>query len=508
MGPTPSAPIPSDLESLYEAERGRALRRRFLVYCFLVLCLVAVSVAGTLSDVYLPTPGEPPVPRESVVLDTSVDGALALLHLGAAAVVLFRPLSRKGLVALISWLIVLVAAVMIFTEGMSRQISIASGHGVFGGLADPAQVLRRNETAFREGLWVLTSVFVMHVLASLLIALSPAEGLRPLAPILALFAARTFFFTDADTKVRALLVGLSPLAGLPGFVWSLWRHRAFRQTFETRYKLSRYADISRELAEARRVHEALFPPPIARGAVRVNYEYEPRLDIGGDFLFVRPLAFPPSAPVGPVSVVLIDVTGHGVSAALAVNRLHDRLERMFSESPHIRPGEVLRRLNEFVLATLAPQAMFATAVCLRVEAGPREGAGAVEWASAGHPPSFLRREGNLIQMLESTAPMLGVVPDAEFPEEARRSPMGAGDVLIAYTDGGIEAEDSNHRRLTIEGLRNALLFHAPALAPTAAGAASAGGGALARALMRAVASHRHGPPADDTLIVQVDLAGS
>ena len=95
-------------------------------------------------------------------------------------------------------------------------------------------------------------------------------------------------------------------------------------------------------------------PAAARddGPVRLNYVYEPMRQIGGDLLFVHP---PPDAMrdgSGTFSAVILDVTGHGIAAALTVNRLVGELERLFSENAAASPGDVLRGLNRYVTVTL------------------------------------------------------------------------------------------------------------------------------------------------------------
>src|SRR5690606_28540475 len=93
---------------------------------------------------------------------------------------------------------------------------------------------------------------------------------------------------------------------------------------------TRYGEFRRELTDARRIHESLFPKPKCEGDVHFLYLYEPMRQIGGDYLFVS------CAPTDDgrremLSFVVIDVTGHGIPAALTVNRLHGELSRLFAE---------------------------------------------------------------------------------------------------------------------------------------------------------------------------------
>lgn len=227
---------------------------------------------------------------------------------------------------------------------------------------------------------------------------------------------------------------------------------------------------------------------MARGPVRVLYSYEPMREIGGDFLFVRPLSFPPSAPAGPVLAVLIDVTGHGIAAALAVNRLHDELGRLCVGGRIAEPREVILALNAFITGALAPTGMFATAIALRVEPGEHA---SVRWAGADHPPAFLRHADGRVEQLNSTAPMLGVLDHDLFECQEGRADLTPGATVIAYTDGVNEAKDARGDLLGLPAIE-ALIAHGPA-----------DGASLAETLAAAVEAHRADQPTDDTLIVEL-----
>src|SRR6185295_15808135 len=99
-----------------------------------------------------------------------------------------------------------------------------------------------------------------------------------------------------------------------------------------------------------------------------HYVYEPMRQIGGDLLFV----FPPSHQhqddgVGALSLVVLDVTGHGIAAALTVNRIVGELERLFIDDPDAPPGKALAVLNRYVFSTLSKHDHYVTAICLRVD---------------------------------------------------------------------------------------------------------------------------------------------
>jgi len=171
--------------------------------------------------------------------------------------------------------------------------------------------------------WMI-QLFVMHFFAALFIPWTPKEAISPLIPLLALNAvgmlAFKVFISDSESYLTvALVVLLSPLLGVPGTLICWWRHSRFRDKFHYSMLRGRYGEFKQELTDARRIHEALFPSPIADGPIRMDYIYEPMRQIGGDFLFTRYVDRGEHS--GILNLVLIDVTGHGLTAALTVNRI-------------------------------------------------------------------------------------------------------------------------------------------------------------------------------------------
>jgi serine phosphatase RsbU (regulator of sigma subunit) len=305
---------------------------------------------------------------------------------------------------------------------------------------------------------------------------------------------------DLALELAALLVGYAVV----GTGYSAWRYRMFDFHFRTDRLREKYntlsgeaREISAELSQARRLHEALFPDPagLANASTPIAYRYEPMREIGGDFLYVHQ---EPTESGGGVTLVLIDVSGHGIAAALAVNRLHGELQRFFSHYPMAagesgRPGHVLMNLNTYACAALSPQGVYATALVVRMSGAQ------LEWASAGHPPAFLRTQGGTRE-LPSTAVMLGVVGPDLFDPAAQSIPLRGGECLLAYTDGAMEARDRGGTDFGLGRIQAVLESRA------AVGPAPGPVGAVSGALMDAVARHRIGRPADDTLVVEARAA--
>ena len=455
-----------------ESERARWLCRRFTVFCALWVASDVATMLLSVPDLNR-RPRLPPTPAE---WEMYVDGTSTLVGLSALFYAWFGRPPTATLFSLSYWLTVI---------GGALTVLWARGFVVFDGDSES------NAVDSATGLPV--SVLVLHLLACLLFPWTLRESLRPAVILLALVACVAgvdVMRGEVPVPSAALFVLLSALAVVPGAFICWMRYSRFRKAFTLRFESALYRRLQSELTSARRVHESCLPPRRDDGPVRLNYVYEPMRQIGGDLLFVHP---PPDAMrdgSGTFSAVILDVTGHGIAAALTVNRLVGELERLFSENAAASPGDVLRGLNRYVTVTLSRYELYATALCVRVDP-VRD---VLEWASGGHPPAFLRRADGRVEPLDSTAPMLGVLEPDEYDPEPARTPLGPGDVLIGYTDGASEAADGRGEQLGTAGVQRLLsVASSDGVAPTDWPAV----------MLKSLSAHRGGPPEDDTLIVAV-----
>lgn len=484
-GPTPD-PLLNDRDVLarFERQRARVLRRRIEWYCLLVLFLIVFSAFGSLMTII-----DPESPPEAITRSWKVDFPydFALFTLYTTTLIYaagWRP-GRTGLVTALTTMTTLAAAV-----AMPLEIAANGLDPDFMGIT-----LRPDNRDVILGLSAMAVFFVFHGLASLLVPMRARESLRMIAPATLAYALTIALMLRFTPVGWAGMVALFILVTLPGLFWSRWRYREFDERFRSGELRGKLGELTQELSYARQIHEALFPPPIERGPVRIAYRYEPMREIGGDFLFVSPLSFPPARPAGPVHLVLIDVSGHGVPAALAVNRLHGELQRFFTRTladgvePHLAPGDLLARLNRFAFDSLAPQGVYATALAARLDAE----SATLEFASAGHPPAFLRRATGAVDDLDATETMLGILPHDLFNPAPRSLAFGPGDRLVAFTDGAFEAQDAAGNELGLFRLRELVAARAP------------GPGDLPAALLETVTAYRAGPARDDVLIVELAL---
>ena len=345
--------------------------------------------------------------------------------------------------------------------------------------------LRAGGVHLPTGLLMFTISFTV---ASLVFPWSVAQAVIPAVIALSISALSRLQFEGGPTAGNTAAIVFSLFLPIPGCLIAWMRHNQRLGQSKLTFVQKRYGSLRQELAYARAIHESLFPIPRTGASVCFTYKYEPMRQIGGDYLHASTCPTKDGNDEA-LSVVLLDVTGHGIPAALTVNRLHGEIELLFADDPFVEPGRVLARLNRYVHLTLARHSIFVTALCLKVDPT----LGTLEYASGGHPPAFLRAVDGTLSNLDSTAFVLGACPDDRFDPGQTTVEFGPGDSVIAYTDGATEARTETGQMLRIEGMRR-LLAQPGRVEP----------GHWPDKLLRAVTDHREGlPPEDDTLVVEI-----
>lgn len=349
----------------------------------------------------------------------------------------------------------------------------------------------------------LATMLIAHTAGALMLPWSPRQALALAVGWVVVSGVSLMWLEPAGpTSVWAMMFATVSVT-VPGTMIAFFRSTRLRDRFTVRILQDRFARVREELSAARHIHEGAFPRPRYSGLVRFGYEYRPMSQIGGDYLFA--CVDRPTDPRSPVTLVLLDVTGHGIPAALTVNRLQGELARLVAEHPGLGAGALLELLNRYVYLTMGEQSVFVTAVALRAdpnggvvggEGGAGGGAGTVELANAGHPPVLVRRTNGAIESIGATATVLGAQEPDEYKAHAITMPFGSGDSVIAFTDGVTEARGPDGRMFGVEGVRAVV---------------DAGRGDPTRRwpelVARAVEKHRPGNPTDDTLIVELFRTG-
>ncbi len=334
-----------------------------------------------------------------------------------------------------------------------------------------------------------------HLLTCLFLPWTVRESIRP-ASLIVLFAVLLLTF---DLLARPTLPGRSIFfvvtavtccaAFLPGTGICWWRFSQFNKRFRLKFESDGYRKLQGELEGARRIHEAVLPPRRTTGPVRVDYCYEPAQQIGGDMVVVHPHD---ARDASATTLVALDVTGHGIAAALTLNRVMGEIERSFADDADASPLTLAQNLNRYVHATASKHSVFMTALAVRV---PHDASEPIEFVNAGHPTGFVvRADGaRTIEPLESSAMLLGCATGEDFICDAGDPvPLAPGDAVVLYTDGWSEAANPRGRQLGTAGVREMIERVARSGVPVER---------WCEAFISQIRAYRESEPQDDTLIV-------
>ena len=208
--------------------------------------------------------------------------------------------------------------------------------------------------------------------------------------------------------------------------------------------------LEQELRVARRIQQASLPMevPTLEGW-QISPYYQPAREVGGDFYDFFELED------GRVGVVVGDATGKGVSAALVAAATSSMVRAVAQALGSSSPGEVLAQVNETLVARI-PSNMFVT--CFYAVLDP-ESAG-LRYANAGHDLPYLRgRSSNDAEELSARGMPLGLMPEMSYEEN--ETVLDAGDSVLFYSDGLVEAHDpQRHQMFGFPRLRALVAGHA------------------------------------------------
>lgn len=339
--------------------------------------------------------------------------------------------------------------------------------------------------AFPWVVWFLLT----HMLAAAILPWRPRQAFYAYAIFAGLVTPLMILSPNDSFWFRIIGITSVWLVGVPGVLISWFRHSRFARRFYWSSLSEHYVETTRELTDAQRLHDAILPSTVRDGEIEVAYAYEPMRAIGGDFLYVHDHR---AGEVRQVSVVLVDVTGHGIPAALTVHRLHGELERIFGERPDAPPDHVLSQLNRYFHVALAKHSVYATALCACTSL-QRGAPSRLTYASAGHPPAFRVNAAGSVDPLDSTCFVLGAAGPDDFDPDPRTLTLDSGDTVVAFTDGAFECRNDRGEMLGLDKLRGLISAHA------------LDGDAPGGVLDAIRGARGHTPPNDDTLIVSLRI---
>jgi len=206
---------------------------------------------------------------------------------------------------------------------------------------------------------------------------------------------------------------------------------------------SQIMDVSQDWVAACSLQERFMEIPCA-SAQRLTYDARCRQvrALGGDCFHFVPL------PGRRVGIAIADASGKGLPAALIVANVQSSLRTAALFAPE-DPAAVISAVNRQLHAS-SPVDRYATLLYGVFDENTRT----LHYVNAGHNPAVVIRRGGAVAWLEASAPPVGLFAKAVY--QARAVQLYPEDLIVAYTDGIVEATNTASEEWGVEGLLGAV----------------------------------------------------
>ena len=213
----------------------------------------------------------------------------------------------------------------------------------------------------------------------------------------------------------------------------------------THHNEERLLALNKEMEIARGIQAGLLPEKsFSVAGLTAASRYVPATSVAGDFYDFLPKD-------SGLGVLIADVSGHGVPAALSASmvKVAIRAQRDWADDP----ARVLTGLNSILCGNL--QGQFVTAGYLYLDPGR----GALAYAGAGHPPLLAwRAREKKVECMEENGLMLGIFPEGAY--KCMTADLAPGDRFVLYTDGITEAPSLSGEEFGMDRFKSFLAEHA------------------------------------------------
>lgn len=200
-----------------------------------------------------------------------------------------------------------------------------------------------------------------------------------------------------------------------------------KHEFREEAELAQSEELDRDLSRASHYVQALLPQPLRSGPVRVEWYFQPSARVGGDGFGYHAL------DEHHLVLYLVDVSGHGVGAAMhVVSVLNTLRQQNLPDTQFANPSQVLARLNAmFQMDSHA--GMFFTIWYGVLD----QRTGTLRYACGGHHPAYVWTPGAAaLQPLHTRNLVIGAMPDVAF--SAGQAVLSRGQRLYLFSDGVFE----------------------------------------------------------------------
>ena len=217
-------------------------------------------------------------------------------------------------------------------------------------------------------------------------------------------------YTEQDLDFCAGIVAQAAVA-----LENAWRVR------DTLYR----KQLEKELSLAASIQKDLFPqtmPPLRATALAARNRQA--REVGGDYYDALP--FGPAGADTPHLLTVADISGKGIAASLLMANIQATLRALLATQDSL--PLIAARMSDLLYAS-TPASKYATAILVRYDPV----SGECEYVNGGHNEGVVLRASGEVELLRATGLPVGLMPARTF--ESAGFEMGAGDLLLIYSDG-------------------------------------------------------------------------
>ena len=207
--------------------------------------------------------------------------------------------------------------------------------------------------------------------------------------------------------------------------------------------------IEQELDVASGVQRLIYPTLTDDRNFNYAYYWKSLTKVSGDYFDIVKL------DQNRTGVIVIDVTGHGVPAALVTMVLKEVFNR--AAPLYDDPAELIRHLNTEIISLLSKNeivmGVYFTGIYIIFD-----GKKSLSYCNAGHDPGLLVKydSGEITTLTRSGSP-LGVIVEMNESYKSETLPLARRDRIYLYTDGIVECRNTAKKEYGIDGLTTSIM---------------------------------------------------
>ncbi len=226
--------------------------------------------------------------------------------------------------------------------------------------------------------------------------------------------------------------------------------KAFLELEDAAVQLAAKQRLEQELEIGAKIQTCILPGQVEVQGLEVAATMRPATEVGGDYFDILPAE-------GGCWIGIGDVAGHGLTSGLVMLMAQSAISALVSGGTELTPSAVVSRLNHVIYDNVRNRLHHdehLTLALLRYwENGRIVFSGAHEYIIVG------RARSGQCELIPTTGPWLGAIPDISGISEDSTLNLESGDVVVLYTDGITEAMSATREMFGVHRLRAVIEAH-------------------------------------------------